>query len=162
MTAVRRVQIDEDVGVPELDQLDRPARLRGFELDVVSVDIEALAIGILPYDQGPVLAGAILVARSKMVVPVGIEDRYHNQDQAVEQRPQASASQVSQQHLCGFFAFDFSPMDVRLDVNNGLTGAMSFRGGERQRPRGQNVGNAAPLGAYGQGARSHVACDAAK
>jgi hypothetical protein len=118
------MQVDEDVGIPPVDQLDSAARLGGFELDVVPVDVETLTVWIPSYDRRSVLPGAILVYRTKAIIPVGIEYRNHNQDQTVEQRAQATPRQVSQQHLRDFLTLHFAAMDVCLDVNDRLTASM--------------------------------------
>src|SRR5919107_826024 len=118
------MQVDEDVGIPPVDQLDSAARLGGFELDVVSVDVETQTVRVPSYDDRSVLPGAILVCWSEAVIPVGIEDRNHNQNQTVEQRPQATPREVSQQHLRGFLTLHFAAMDVCLDVNDRLPASM--------------------------------------
>src|ERR687894_2331962 len=112
ITPIGRVQIDEDLRIPGLDQLDRAPGFRCLELHVIPVDIEALTVCVLTYDWRPVLARTIPISRCKVVVSIGIEDWYHDQDETIEQRPEETTGEVSQQHLRRFLALDFATVDV--------------------------------------------------
>jgi hypothetical protein len=162
ITAIGRVQIDEDLRIPDVDQMDRASGFRSFELYVVSVDIEALTICVLPYDRWPVLSGPISIAGSKVVVPIGIEDWYNDQDQTIEQRPEATTRQISQQHLRGFLALDFAAVDVGLEVYYRFTASTSFAGREGQRSGSDNVRYSTSFRADAQGAYPQVRRDAAE
>ncbi len=136
-----------------------PRDLGGLQLDEVAVQIESLAIGVLTHHRRPILPGPVLVLRAQPLIPVGIEDRHHQKDQAVEQRPQRASSQIAQQHLRRFLPLHFSGVDVGLQIDDRLPGAMGFGGTGRQRSRGQHVGNRSSFWAGGQGPCPDVAGD---
>jgi hypothetical protein len=91
-----------------------------------------------------------------MIVSIGIEDWYYNQDETIEQRPKATTREVSQQHLRSFLALHLTAVDVGLDVHYRFAASMSFAGRKGERPSSDNVRYPPSFRADAQGAYSDV------
>jgi hypothetical protein len=151
IAAVGSVEIDEEIGLPLREESQRPASLGRLELHIVAVEVETLAVGVAAHDGGTILSRAVLLPGGKVIVAVGIVDRDHQQDDAVEQGTEVTEREVTQQHLRRFFSFDFAGVDVALDVQDGFAAAVGRAGRIHHRPGGDHVGDSPSLGTRAQG-----------
>ena len=156
IAAVGGVQIDEDVRVPGVEQRVRRPGLGRFQLHVVAVEVEALTVEAGPHDGRPVLARPVPLPRAQALVPVGIVDRHHQDDDAVEQRRQRTDGEIAQQLLRRFLALDLAAVNVALDVDHRLPGAGRGQRTLHHRPRREHPRQPAALRALAQGADAEV------
>ena len=81
------VHVDEQVGVPAVDEPGGAPGFGGLHFDVVAIEIETLPVGPEAHSSRSVLTGPVLLHRSEPFVAIHVVNRHHQQDHAVEQRP---------------------------------------------------------------------------
>ncbi len=130
--AVGGVAVDDQDGIPGVEDTEQEALdLGAFGLEGVAVEVEALAVvtDALTHLRAH-LAGAALGI--DLVVPVGVEDGRHQQDQLVQVGRLGRGQDVAHQHQRGFLALDFAGVDVGLNVDDRLAqlARLEGRGGQ--------------------------------
>ena len=129
--AVRRVEVEHEVGVVGAHEPDERAALGRVELHEVAVEVEPLRVRPLPHPlDGPVLVGP--VTRVDPLVAVGVVDGRDEEREVVGPAGVLALRECAEERERGFFARHLARVDVRHDEHARLPGAPH---GLRRRPR---------------------------
>jgi hypothetical protein len=131
--AVGCVAVDKENRVPARKDIPEQAlKLRAFQLHAVAVEVEILAVVADPNSVfRPYLAAS--VGGANFFIAVGVENGCDENHQLIKIRRLLFEDDISGKHQRGFFSFDFSGVDVGLNIDGCSSVATELQGRGRHR-----------------------------
>ena len=151
VAAIRRVEVDEDIGVPPVEHGERRARFGRIRLDVVAIQVESLRVRSLAHQLGPVLRTTLPLLRADALVAVRVVDRDGDQHDGIENGRLCGECEIPQQRLERFLSLDFPRVDVALHVDDRLAGLSRLGRRAHERSRRDHVRDISSLDARSDG-----------
>ena len=120
--AVGGVAVDQEIRIPLVDQGQQCTHLRRVGLDVVAIQVQALAGGAPTHLDRPVLVDAI--EHRATLVAIEIEDRHEHQRDVIEPAQDALVlrGDFRQQDQARVLALDFAGVDAGLHEHDFAAG----------------------------------------
>ncbi|HWN43266.1 MAG TPA: hypothetical protein VNW71_13655 [Thermoanaerobaculia bacterium] len=152
---VRHMVVHVQVGPPLGHQLHESLGLRGGDLQMVAVEVQAGGGGAEAHALArPVLVGPVV--RGDPLVAVHVVDRQDDQDHLVEQLAVQALGQVAEDHQAGILAVDLPAVNAVLDHHDRLAGPQGRGRGEGLVLGDHHERHLQPPGGFAEGADLHL------